>query len=94
MLPIVLNKALTFGETVKYSHNKVFYRHLTRESSRHCSKLQVNSWGMFIEVDCRVAELGSLLLGAKIAMKIFVTRVFTIFATNALFLHVIVNLLT
>ena len=52
VLPIVLNKALTFGETVKYSQYKVFSRHLTRESSRHCSKLQVNSRGMFIEVDC------------------------------------------
>ena len=41
----------------------------------------------------RVAELGSLLLGAKMAMKTFVKRVFTIFATNALFLRVIANLL-
>ena len=40
----------------------------------------------------RVAELGNLLLGAKMAMKIFVKRVFTIFATNALFLRVIPNL--
>ena len=40
----------------------------------------------------RVAELGSLLLGAKMAMKTFVKRVFTIFATNALFLRVIANL--
>ena len=29
---------------------------------------------------CRVAELGSLSSGAKMAMKIFVRRVFTIFA--------------
>ena len=35
---------------------------------------------------CRVAELGSLSSGAKMAMKIFVRRVFIIFATNALFL--------
>ena len=40
----------------------------------------------------RVAELGSLSSGAKMAMKIFVKRVFTIFATNASFLHVIANL--
>ena len=40
----------------------------------------------------RVAELGSLSSGAKIAMKIFVKRVFTIFATNASFLRVIANL--
>ena len=41
---------------------------------------------------CRVAELGSLSLGAKMTMKIFVKRVFTIFATNASFLRVIANL--
>ena len=40
----------------------------------------------------RVAELGSLSSGAKMAMKIFVKRVFTIFATNASFLRVIANL--
>ena len=40
----------------------------------------------------RVAELGSLLSGAKMAMKIFVKRVFTIFASNASFLRVIANL--
>ena len=39
-----------------------------------------------------VAELGILSLGAKMAMKIFVKRVFTIFATNALFLRIIANL--
>ena len=40
----------------------------------------------------RVAELGSLSWGAKMAMQIFVKGVFTIFATNALFLHVMANL--
>ena len=40
----------------------------------------------------RVAELGSLSSGAKMAMRIFVKRVFTIFATNASFLRVIANL--
>ena len=40
----------------------------------------------------RVAELGSLSSGAKIAMKIFVKRVFTIFASNVSFLHVIAYL--
>ena len=40
----------------------------------------------------RVAEVGSLSSGAKMAMKIFVKRVFTIFATIALFLRVIANL--
>ena len=37
----------------------------------------------------RVAELDSLSSGAKMAMKIFVKRVFTISATNASFLRVI-----
>ena len=36
-------------------------------------------------IEARVAELGSLSSGAKMAMKVFVKRVFTIFATNALF---------
>ena len=40
----------------------------------------------------RVAELGSLSSGAKMAIKIFVKRIFTIFAEIALFLHVIANL--
>ena len=39
-----------------------------------------------------VAELGSLSSGAKMAMKIFVKRVFTILASNASFLRVIANL--
>ena len=39
-----------------------------------------------------VAELGSLSSGAKMAMKIFVKRIFTIFASNASFLRVIANL--
>ena len=40
----------------------------------------------------RVAEVGSLSLGAKMAMQIFVKRVFMIFATNASFLRVLANL--
>ena len=40
----------------------------------------------------RVAGLGRLSAGAKKAMKPFVKRVFTIFATNASFLRVISNL--
>ena len=39
----------------------------------------------------RVAGLGRLSAGAKMAMKPFVKRVFTIFATNASFLRVIAN---
>ena len=42
--------------------------------------------------DNRVAELGSLSSGAKMTMKFFVKRVFTIFASNASFLRVIANL--
>ena len=43
---------------------------------------------------CRVAEVGSLSVGAKVAIKIktFVRRVLAIFATNASFLRVIANL--
>ena len=40
----------------------------------------------------RVAELGRLSSGAKMAMKIFVKRVFTIFPSNASFLRVIADL--
>ena len=40
----------------------------------------------------RVAELGSLSSGAKMAMKTFVKHVFAIFASNASFLRVIANL--
>ena len=39
----------------------------------------------------RVAGLGRLSAGAKMAMKPFVKHVFTIFATNASFLRVISN---
>ena len=45
-----------------------------------------------IIITIRVAELGSLWSGAKMTMEIFVKRVFTIFASNASFLHVIANL--
>ena len=37
----------------------------------------------------RVAEVGSLLARPKMAIKAFVKHVFTIFATNESFLHVI-----
>ena len=40
----------------------------------------------------RVAEVGSLSAGAKMATKIFVRRVFANFATNASFLRIIANL--
>ena len=46
---------------------------------------------MNILFSCRVAGLGRLSAGAKMAMKPFVKRVFTIFATNASFLRVISN---
>ena len=47
---------------------------------------------LWIYMPVRVAELGSLSSAAKMAMKIFVKRVFTIFASNASFLRVIANL--
>ena len=40
----------------------------------------------------RVAEVGSLSARAKMAIKIFVKRIFTIFPTIASFLRVIANL--
>ena len=46
----------------------------------------------YVTPETRVAELGSLSSGAKMAMKIFVKHVFTIFASNASFLCVIANL--
>ena len=46
-------------------------------------------WVLFVS---RVAELDSLSSGAKMAMKIFVKRVFKIFATKASFWRVIANL--
>ena len=55
-------------------------------STEHTAKLSV------IEVVRRVAEVGSLSSGAKMAMKIFVKRIFTIFATNVSFLRVFANL--
>ena len=42
-------------------------------------------------ISSRVAGLGKLSAGEKMAMKPFVKRVFTIFATNASFLRVISN---
>ena len=47
---------------------------------------------VMVLLEGRVAELGSLSSGVKMAMKIFVKRVFTIFASNASLLRVIVNL--
>ena len=48
---------------------------------------------MYHMVLSRVAGLGRLSAGAKMAMKPFVKRLFTIFATNASFLRVISNFL-
>ena len=45
-----------------------------------------------IYLPTRVAELGSLSSGAKMAMKIFVKPVFIFFASNALFLRIVANL--
>ena len=45
-----------------------------------------------ILIQIRVAELGSLSSGPKMAIKIFVKRIFAIFASNASFLRVIANL--
>ena len=52
------------------------------------SKKHVENIGL---LSIRVAGLGRLSAGAKMAKKPFVKRVFTIFATNASFLRVISN---
>ena len=49
------------------------------------------SAGLFPLFRGRVAEHGSLSSVAKMAMKIFIKSIFTIFATNVSFLHVISN---
>ena len=59
----------------------------TKAKERHSIQTLDSEW-----VPSRVAELGSLSSGAKMAMKIFVKRVFTIFTSNASFLRVISNL--
>ena len=64
-----------------------------RTSGGHCQHWTVSSnKKLFQLTKARVAELGSLSSGAKMAMKIFVKRVFTIFKSNASFLRVIANL--
>ena len=50
---------------------------------------EVDGWGV---VTCRVAEVGSLSARAKMAIRILVKRVVTIFTTNSSFLRVIANL--
>ena len=72
-------------------------RKLPRELSRNQSvllfdTLQFANISMFLLLWNRVAEPGSLSSGAKMAMKIFVKRGFTIFALDASFLRVIANL--
>ena len=64
------------------------------KTSQELRKLPVTSYlksQVQISILSRVAELGSLSSGAKMAMKIFVKRVFTIFASNASFLRIIAN---
>ena len=77
--------------SAKQKHSKTN----THEQNNDINKDSTASFSNGIKaqrVQSRVAELGSLLSGAKMAMKIFVKRVFTIFATNASFLRVIANL--
>ena len=62
------------------------------EPSRTSSKTSRDSEPEVVVVETRVAKLGSLSSGAKMAMKIFVKHVFTIFASNVSFFRVIANL--
>ena len=76
---------------------KMFVQFLHQANSKWRSLLFLYSIlnKMFCYSGChpyRVVELGSLSSGAKMAMKIFVKRVFTIFASNASFLRVIAKL--
>ena len=64
--------------------------YLSRKSETELRTALVKMEGGYVRY--RVAELGSLSSGAKMAMKIFAKRVFTIFASNASFLRVIANL--
>ena len=63
----------------------------TRESQKVFTDLQQKFSCQYIARD-RVAELGSLSSGAKMARKFFVRQVCTIFTTNACFLRAITNL--
>ena len=56
------------------------------------SFIESYGWGVMDGWMAGWQNLASLSLGAKMAMQIFVKRVFTIFATNAPFLRVIANL--
>ena len=72
------------------------YQHKLRPHHQHsnCEKITKKYFRRSLfkrGARARVAGLGKLSAGAKMAMKPFVKRVFTIFATNASFLRVISN---
>ena len=78
-------------------HGKDFGRALSAETidtllPLFLAQVMMTMMMMVMMTMIRVAELGILSSGAKMAMKIFVKRVFTIFATDASFLRVIANL--
>ena len=78
----------------KCSHGKqLIDAEMKCDSSQWTCPVAFEILEILLKKNCgRVAELGSLSSAAKMAMKIFVKRVFTIFVSNASFLRVIANL--
>ena len=70
-----------FRSTLAWNWMKNFLKIYT------CIHLASQEW-----IGCGIIQGGSLSSGAKMAMKIFVKRVFTIFASSESFLRVIANL--
>ena len=94
-----LGKAQLSANTSQYKLSIINYHQIARNINFQSAPFCINhslSLSTFPQSShkyhARVAELGRLSSGAKMAMKIFVKRVFTIFASNASFLRVIANL--
>ena len=94
---VVATKIIRFGTlnspvVLKRSNANTIFLTQTPKSLFEIASSKVCRLVIEEEVNSRVAELGSLSSGAKRPMKVFVKRVFTIFASNATFLRVIANL--
>ena len=66
-----------------YGQEEWFAPNMTKLVEEWCTLYNLH------EEQCTIKQGGSLSSGTKMAMKIFVKHVFTIFATNASFLRVI-----
>ena len=94
-LETIMTSSLSFTVSTAASLSKQYMIYANNFWRKKCWTMhQVLKWNKSFATNLcnRVAELGSLSSGAKMAMKIFVKRVFTIFASNASFLCVIANL--